>query len=451
MTQANAAGASAMIIRCPNCGTTYQVPDNFPTEGTKTRCARCAHVWLAEPEILPPPPSEPETPTSPDMPSQEEPQPGGDELPTEAETEVPDEGENGSDSETAPDTDFSQPADMAEPDAEEPEAGMAQDIPEAPQSEETAQEDALSSSPSEEGQTTGEKGEEDVSPSLSEAVTEPDDTASDSVTPEPPQAETESPLPREAVEDVAGVDDLAWVAPSEPSQPTEAESSQPQPDDETVSQEPPSPPATPLEKKLAEEESLFVPPEAEAATPPPPSPPASEPAELVAPRPKPVPPSSRPPRPRPAKQPKRRSLVAAFAVVGWVLLAVLLAGGVFSLLTFREVVVRHLPATAKFYAAIGLPVNVRGLDIVNVTSAWRNENGRVMLAVQGEIVNVSNSLRRPPPLSFSLKDAQGVNSFRMTKLVHDTPIPPGKRVKFSVLIPAPATQVQELQVSFAKN
>ena len=54
-----------MKITCPNCTTSYQVPDDYiGTEGRSVRCANCGDTWHAVPESEVPPKA-PETPPEP--------------------------------------------------------------------------------------------------------------------------------------------------------------------------------------------------------------------------------------------------------------------------------------------------------------------------------------------------------------------------------------------------
>ena len=39
-----------MILECPNCETSYEIPVDLPPEGRKVRCASCQHVWTATSE-----------------------------------------------------------------------------------------------------------------------------------------------------------------------------------------------------------------------------------------------------------------------------------------------------------------------------------------------------------------------------------------------------------------
>jgi predicted Zn finger-like uncharacterized protein len=39
-----------MILECPNCETSYEIPVELPPEGRKVRCAGCQHIWTAIPD-----------------------------------------------------------------------------------------------------------------------------------------------------------------------------------------------------------------------------------------------------------------------------------------------------------------------------------------------------------------------------------------------------------------
>ncbi len=72
----------------------------------------------------------------------------------------------------------------------------------------------------------------------------------------------------------------------------------------------------------------------------------------------------------------------------------------------RDTVVRSLPRTAGLYRMLGLPVNVRGLEFVNV--AARVAAPLTDLAITGEIRNVAR--RRVPVtrIAYEVRDAAGV-------------------------------------------
>ncbi|WP_425599251.1 zinc-ribbon domain-containing protein [Azospirillum brasilense] len=88
------------------------------------------------------------------------------------------------------------------------------------------------------------------------------------------------------------------------------------------------------------------------------------------------------------------------ALVGWgAFMAVLLAiaaAGYFG----RATVVRLWPPAALFYETVGLPVEPpgTGLQLQNVRSEQKAEDGKTALLVEGQIVNTSETLRTVPTL-----------------------------------------------------
>ncbi len=54
-----------MIIRCPSCGSTYDISKQPQAAGRKVKCMRCSHVWKAEPVDAAAPLAQPHTEQAP--------------------------------------------------------------------------------------------------------------------------------------------------------------------------------------------------------------------------------------------------------------------------------------------------------------------------------------------------------------------------------------------------
>ena len=54
-------------------------------------------------------------------------------------------------------------------------------------------------------------------------------------------------------------------------------------------------------------------------------------------------------------------------------------------IAWRADIVRFLPQTASLYAAIGLPVNLRGLVFTDIVTRKETQDGVPMLVVEGVI------------------------------------------------------------------
>ena len=86
-------------------------------------------------------------------------------------------------------------------------------------------------------------------------------------------------------------------------------------------------------------------------------------------------------------------------------------------LTAREPLVRTVPGLASFYAAIGLPVNLRGIEISNLRTSSETQDGTPVLVIEGELVNPSRYTRDIPRLRFAVQGADGRELYSWTALL----------------------------------
>ncbi|HRJ68619.1 MAG TPA: DUF3426 domain-containing protein [Beijerinckiaceae bacterium] len=142
----------------------------------------------------------------------------------------------------------------------------------------------------------------------------------------------------------------------------------------------------------------------------------------------------------------------ARAPLGWRLAAGLVVvaclGGAVML---RRPIVAAVPETGAAYAALGLPVNLRGLDLRGVQSSLVNEAGNDMLVVQGEIVNISNQKKALPRLHFTVRDARGLTLYSWTAQADAKDVLPGQSLQFRRRLASPPSEGQDVLVRFAQR
>ncbi len=73
---------------------------------------------------------------------------------------------------------------------------------------------------------------------------------------------------------------------------------------------------------------------------------------------------------------------------------------------WRADVVYIMPQTAKFYAALGFPVNLRRVQFDHLTAAAEQHGGEPVLVVKGEIGNGTEQPEAVPHLRFAILNAQ---------------------------------------------
>jgi len=138
------------------------------------------------------------------------------------------------------------------------------------------------------------------------------------------------------------------------------------------------------------------------------------------------------------------------ALAGWGVLAATIMVVAGLSVFYRYSIVKTLPGSARLYAQLGLPVNLRGMSFANVVYTRDFENGLPILAIKGEVVNLSDEQKTLPRVRFGLLDATDQELYYWTVKVDKKPIGPNARVKFVTRLASPPAAAQGLIVRFAK-
>ena len=149
----------------------------------------------------------------------------------------------------------------------------------------------------------------------------------------------------------------------------------------------------------------------------------------------------------------RRAVRRAGRVFGWwlpglpVAILALLALDA-ALIGWRADVVRAAPQTASLYAAIGLPVNLRGLTFADVTTATETHDGVPVLVVEGTIVSASPRIVEVPRLRFSVRNRNGQEVYAWTAVPTRSVLGPGESLSFRSRLASPPPDAREVLVRF---
>ena len=142
--------------------------------------------------------------------------------------------------------------------------------------------------------------------------------------------------------------------------------------------------------------------------------------------------------------PGRRSSPAAGLVALAATIALVIGGG----FEYRDHVVRIVPAAAALYELAGIAVNVRGMEFANVVVERQFDNGLPVLAVKGEIVNVSERTLEVPRLRFGLRDGSAHEIYHWTMAIAAERLEPAGRARFTTKLAAPPQEARDVVVRF---
>ncbi len=121
-----------------------------------------------------------------------------------------------------------------------------------------------------------------------------------------------------------------------------------------------------------------------------------------------------------------------------------------SVLLGREGIVRRLPQTARLYDAVGLPVNLRGLQFRSITGELASDPAGSLLVVAGEVTNVSSRTREVPRIAVVARGPAGQSLYRWTAEPPRATLAPGETLLFRTRLASPPADASDVMVRFAE-
>lgn len=136
----------------------------------------------------------------------------------------------------------------------------------------------------------------------------------------------------------------------------------------------------------------------------------------------------------------RRALGAACALA----LVSLTLGG-------RERLVAKVPGADRVFAAIGLPVNLAGLEFRNVVSRVAEIDGRKVLAVTGDLVNIRAAASiSAPAIRITARSGDGRALYVWTTTASSAKLGPGETASFRTRLATPPEEARDVIVALAE-
>jgi predicted Zn finger-like uncharacterized protein len=129
------------------------------------------------------------------------------------------------------------------------------------------------------------------------------------------------------------------------------------------------------------------------------------------------------------------------------LILLLLAANI-GLIAWRADIVQWFPQTASLYAALGLPVNLRGLAFTDIVTRKDMEDGVQVLIVEGFIRNETRRSAQVPRLRFAVRNDSGHEIYSWTAQPARSAIPSGATLPFRSRLASPPPETHEILVRF---
>jgi predicted Zn finger-like uncharacterized protein len=129
--------------------------------------------------------------------------------------------------------------------------------------------------------------------------------------------------------------------------------------------------------------------------------------------------------------------------------ALLMLGCAMGALAARAAIVKAAPNTARLFAAVGLPVNLRGLALDKLRTNIFDSGDRKILVVEGAVVNLRDSSMETPNMRIALRGQDKRELYVWMAPAPKAQLGPNEQVAFRTRLAAPPDGVSDVMVRFA--
>jgi len=142
---------------------------------------------------------------------------------------------------------------------------------------------------------------------------------------------------------------------------------------------------------------------------------------------------------------------ARAAIAAWGATGAAIAASAAGMVVFRQDVAEIWPRSASAFAALGLDVNVYGLEFYDLSVQRAFDGPTPILLVSGEVRNIGRDDKALPPVRISLRDAQSQEVFEAVRTISQTHLPAGQATPFQIRLDNPPANAIDLEATFASS
>ncbi len=141
---------------------------------------------------------------------------------------------------------------------------------------------------------------------------------------------------------------------------------------------------------------------------------------------------------------RARATIAVWGATG-----AAVAASATGMIAFRQDVAELWPRSASAFAALGLDVNVYGLEFFDINVERAFDGPTPVLLVTGEVRNIGRDDKMVPPVRLSLRDEHSQEIFQLVNVVTEAPVAAGASLPFQIRVENPPVDAVDLEATFA--
>ena len=134
---------------------------------------------------------------------------------------------------------------------------------------------------------------------------------------------------------------------------------------------------------------------------------------------------------------------------GWAVLGIMVITIAWSAVYYRQGIASLWPQSSSLYAAVGMPVNTRGLEFRDRNAHFETEAGQDVLVITGDLVNITSRELSVPAIRVSLMDADKRELYHWNFSAGVSTLHPGQLASFRTRLPSPPAAARAIELRFA--
>jgi len=110
-----------------------------------------------------------------------------------------------------------------------------------------------------------------------------------------------------------------------------------------------------------------------------------------------------------------------------------------------------LPGTAALYSAVGLGVQNQQIDFGKVNYRWTVADGKPMIEVTGQIINLTDREIAVPRVLINVHDKETTDTVKATATLRSEPLAAHETADFTLEFISPSKTVSQIELAFAEK
>ncbi len=135
----------------------------------------------------------------------------------------------------------------------------------------------------------------------------------------------------------------------------------------------------------------------------------------------------------------------------WAVFFSVVSGVALAVVALRSEIMTALPGTTSLYRAIGFDVAERGIDFADVSYRWTTAQGKPMIEVKGQVVNVTDRRVAVPRVLINVRDSESSDPVKVTASVPTESLAPRESASFTLEFVSPPKNISQIELEFDRN